>query len=540
MHPSVVGHESSRERFARLIERVVYVGSLILIAWTAIPYGSVEFWWTSFFELAVFTFGGLWALEGLLRENYQSERWRWLLLPAVALVIFCLIQSVPFGQSLSVGGIGNSIRYAVSADPFETRSFALRLSAIALLAIMLLRFTSNRFRLQALILTVIAVGAVSAIFGIVRQTMQHAEVGFVLPALPRGIGYGQIISRNQFAFMMEMAFGLTLGMIFGRHDRLERKLFYAALGLPIVAALILANSRGAILTLMCELLLLALLIITRAWNDKRRDHVAIEVDRNRLGSEKEQMQARTLALQSSEKEERQARTLALQSLEKKERQTRTLARESSEKEQMQARTLARESSGGSRLINFLTRGAIVAALLVVASLTVVWVGGEKVTSNLNTVSDELKHEDEPARWNTRRVDIWKATWRMIKDHPVAGVGFGGYWIAVPRYHDASGAYTPQQAHNDYLEIVASGGVIGLLICIWLIVVVIKRFKDSAKVVDPFRRAAWCGALLGLSGVAIHSIVDFGLHLTINGALCVALIAIGTADIQIGKFESARA
>jgi|ERR1043166_6447418 O-antigen ligase len=495
MHPSVVGHESSRERFARLIERVVYVGSLILIAWTAIPYGSVEFWWTSFFELAVFTFGGLWALEGLLRENYQSERWRWLLLPAAALVIFCLIQSVPFGQSLSVGGIGNSIRYAVSADPFETRSFALRLSAIALLAIMLLRFTSNRFRLQALILTVIAVGAVSAIFGILRQTMQHAEVGFVLPALPRGIGYGQIISRNQFAFMMEMAFGLTLGMIFGRHDRLERKLFYAALGLPIVAALILANSRGAILTLMCELLLLALLIITRAWNDKRRDHVAIEVERNRPGSEKEQMQARTLA---------------------------------------------RESSGGSRLINFLARAAIVAALLVVASLTVVWVGGEKVTSNLNTVSDELKHEDEPARWNTRRVDIWKATWRMIKDHPVAGVGFGGYWIAVPRYHDASGAYTPQQAHNDYLEIVASGGVIGLLICIWLIVVVIKRFKDTAKVVDPFRRAAWCGAVLGLSGVAIHSIVDFGLHLTINGALCVALIAIGTADIQIGKFESARA
>jgi hypothetical protein len=37
--------------------------------------------------------------------------------------------------------------------------------------------------------------------------------------------------------------------------------------------------------------------------------------------------------------------------------------------------------------------------------------------------------------------------REIKDHPVAGVGFGGYWIAITRYHRASGETTPPLANS---------------------------------------------------------------------------------------------
>ena len=182
------------------------------------------------------------------------------------------------------------------------------------------------------------------------------------------------------------------------------------------------------------------------------------------------------------------------------------------------------------------RAIIVVALLGVASLSIVWVGGERVTSNLSTVTDELRPESEPARWNTRRVDIWKATWLMIKDHPVLGVGFGGYWIAVPRFHDASGAYTPQQAHNDYLETLASGGLLGFAILCYLVVIVVRQLRKTSRQSDYFRRAVCRGAFIGLCGVAIHSIFDFGLHITINGALCVALVVIGAAEIQSAEKE----
>jgi O-antigen ligase len=188
------------------------------------------------------------------------------------------------------------------------------------------------------------------------------------------------------------------------------------------------------------------------------------------------------------------------------------------------------------LIALAARAVLILALLGLASVAVVWVGGEQVVSNLSSVQEELKPEEAATRENTRRVDIWRATWAMIKDHPVAGVGFGGYWTAIPQYHDASGAYTPQQAHNDYLEILASGGVIGFALFLWFAVLLLNRARKVLHDGDPLRRAACLGALVAMFGVAVHSLFDFGLHLTINAALCVALIVTATAHIPAERPE----
>jgi hypothetical protein len=39
------------------------------------------------------------------------------------------------------------------------------------------------------------------------------------------------------------------------------------------------------------------------------------------------------------------------------------------------------------------------------------------------------------------------------------------------------------------------------------------------------KTACLGALIGLFGVAVHSLVDFGLHMTINAMICASLVAI---------------
>src|SRR5215213_9257294 len=434
------------EKLKGWLGRVIFSCALLLIVLAAIPYGSVEFWWASFFEVGVFAVTALWAVEAFVC-GFHWRRWMWLMIPAAVLTLYSLLQTT------------------ISADPFETYHFALKLAALSLLGALLLRFTTSRARLVALVLTVIGVGAASAVFGILRQSMQHADLGFVLRALPRGVGYAQIISRNQFAFMMEMALGAALGMVFRRGGRYEASLFHLALALPVGAALILANSRGGVLTMMCQLLLLALLVVpTPAAREVEGPRDARPARRRRL------------------------------------------------------------------LVSLAARAVLVASLLVLAAVAVVRVGGERVVSNLSTVGEELGPGDATTRWNTRRVDIWRATVEMIKDHPLVGVGFGGYWTAVTEYHDASGAYTPQQAHNDYLEILAGGGLIGCAIFLWLAVVVMGRARNALLRGDSFRRAACLGALTGLFGVAVHSLFDFGLHLTINSALFVALVVIATADV----------
>ncbi len=77
---------------------------------------------------------------------------------------------------------------------------------------------------------------------------------------------------------------------------------------------------------------------------------------------------------------------------------------------------------------------------------------------------------------------------MFSAHPIAGVGLGGYWAAIPTYHEASGLQTPQEAHNDYLELLASGGLIGLAIGSWFLFVVFRRIRDNLQSASPFRRA----------------------------------------------------
>jgi O-antigen ligase len=120
---------------------------------------------------------------------------------------------------------------------------------------------------------------------------------------------------------------------------------------------------------------------------------------------------------------------------------------------------------------------------------------------------------------------------MSKAHPIAGVGLGGYWIAIPGYHNASGTLVPQEAHNDYLELLASGGIIGIALAIWFAVVVFKRVRRNFQSSNRFHRAASFGATLGIAGVAVHSLFDFGLHIIVNALIFVALIVIATTELK---------
>ena len=118
---------------------------------------------------------------------------------------------------------------------------------------------------------------------------------------------------------------------------------------------------------------------------------------------------------------------------------------------------------------------------------------------------------------------------MAKAHPIAGAGLGGFWAEAPRYHDASGQQSPQQAHNDYLELLASGGLIGLAIFVWFIVVLFQESRRAAQQDQGFQRGAVLGAILGVAGIAVHSLVDFGLHLTINALVLMLLLSILSLD-----------
>ncbi len=123
----------------------------------------------------------------------------------------------------------------------------------------------------------------------------------------------------------------------------------------------------------------------------------------------------------------------------------------------------------------------------------------------------------------RRIAIWKFTGMMIKDHPLLGSGIGTYKYNTLRYQAEFFAQGENRslyphgfadkAHNEYLQLWAELGIIGLGIFIWLIISYFRfGLKILRKIKDEYRQ----GIIIGLMGAIIAVLVDgifgFPLHL----------------------------
>jgi O-antigen ligase len=173
--------------------------------------------------------------------------------------------------------------------------------------------------------------------------------------------------------------------------------------------------------------------------------------------------------------------------------------------------------------------SLIVSLLVTAGLSVIWIGGDTVLYRLRSVPKEF--DISKTRAGESRLEIWRSTLNLIKANPIVGVGFGGYGTSITAYHQASGRWTPQEAHNEYLELLASGGIIGGVIGILGIASVIRFAITQLRKRDSVSRAICIGAMASLFAVILHSLVDFGLHITVNAVVCLSLIVLACANVS---------
>lgn len=163
-----------------------------------------------------------------------------------------------------------------------------------------------------------------------------------------------------------------------------------------------------------------------------------------------------------------------------------------------------------------------------AAFIISFVGGDPVVNRIESIQQEIT---ESNAGKTSRREIWLSTMELIKANPVSGVGFGAYSTAITAYDTSSGDLALQQAHNDYLEILANGGIIAFILMLIFIILLIKKINVQIKSGNSFRRASCFGATIGIFGIMLHSIVEFGLHIIINALILIILIVIATAKIS---------
>lgn len=135
-----------------------------------------------------------------------------------------------------------------------------------------------------------------------------------------------------------------------------------------------------------------------------------------------------------------------------------------------------------------------------------------------------------------RTDLWQATSKMIKDHPILGVGFGAFQYAFSRYDQSSGLLRVEQAHNDYLQLIADTGVLGGVVMLAFILLLFARGVAALQTPDLVQRAISLGALAGCFGIAVHSFVEFNLQVTTNAQLFLALAALATTRVRVEEAQ----
>ena len=137
-----------------------------------------------------------------------------------------------------------------------------------------------------------------------------------------------------------------------------------------------------------------------------------------------------------------------------------------------------------------------------------------------------------------RIDIWQAAARMLRDHPVWGVGLDQFITQYPRYirPEAWQERFTAQPHNVVLDFYARLGLLGLA---WLIFTVppfvVRGWRAAQRrraEGDALRFALATGATGTLVDFAVHGMVDQGyfLHVLAYGFwFAILLIRVGASD-----------
>jgi O-antigen ligase len=127
-----------------------------------------------------------------------------------------------------------------------------------------------------------------------------------------------------------------------------------------------------------------------------------------------------------------------------------------------------------------------------------------------------------------RLDAWRFTLRIIDDFRWTGTGLNTFGVASILYDPNARAIHYAEAHNDYLQLVAEGGILLglplLLLCLALAREVRRRFREEA-LVDPMSRHLRIGAVAALIAIGFQELVDFSLQMPGNAALFCVVWAI---------------
>ena len=215
--------------------KAIYGGLLALLVLTPLPYGTVETWSITLWQLSLLALAVLWGLA-MLRDGALAWPSSPLVWPLLAWLGWTCVQAA-----------------TVSLDGFATRYAAAKLLTYLIFFTLFAAYVHDEARRRTAVKVIIAVCAIIALIGIAQK-----YTGSWL--WQRG-AFGPFVNRNHYAGFLVMGAGLAGGMLLERGAKNETLGLYAAAVIVMIAGIGLSASRGGVLALAAEAAFL--IVVTR-------------------------------------------------------------------------------------------------------------------------------------------------------------------------------------------------------------------------------------------------------------------------------------
>ena len=145
---------------------------------------------------------------------------------------------------------------------------------------------------------------------------------------------------------------------------------------------------------------------------------------------------------------------------------------------------------------------------------------------------------------------WYTAWKMFLDRPLFGWGIGNFKMKFLSYQaEAIKAFpvfrasyqNAQEAHNEYLQLLAETGIIGLVAFLLILYLIAKKCL-SFLFCDRYskeERIIMLGLMMGISGFLMMGLFGFPMHVPALGMTFFGLLGLSTAYADIAGFKESR-
>jgi len=144
-----------------------------------------------------------------------------------------------------------------------------------------------------------------------------------------------------------------------------------------------------------------------------------------------------------------------------------------------------------------------------------WLGGKELTTRVASISTEARSEISGGM----RLSIDRDALSMFRRKPLLGWGLGTFPTVYPQFRSFYTNFFVNEAHNDYLQLLAETGLLGFGTMLWFLVVLYRRGLGKIRNWSSnVSGATTLVCLLGTSGILVHSFFDFNLQIPANAAI----------------------